>query len=163
MSYENSSVYMIYCLDKSIKDIYIGSCKDKTVRIRNHKHSSKRVGGKLYEFIRNNGGWINFKFKVLEDVNCKTRAELIGYERNYYEILNPTLNTAKPGGQFDDLPTHNSLEYNRAYHVKYRDKLKIKNNTKCECDCGGKHTQINRWHHLKSKKHIKYINQNNNL
>jgi hypothetical protein len=48
-------------------------------------------------------------------------------------------------------------EYNKKYFELNGDKIKEKLHEKFNCDCGGKYTLNGKSHHLKTIKHIKYI------
>ena len=49
---------------------------------------------KKYEFIRNNGGWDNFDYEILEYYPCNNFEQLRQKEQAYIEKLNPSLNDA---------------------------------------------------------------------
>ena len=66
-----SGVYSIVCKDTNIQEVYVGSCEDFDRRLRKHKEvynnkNSKEYNKNVYQFIRINGGWDNFKFIWLE-------------------------------------------------------------------------------------------------
>ena len=54
------------------------------------------------------------------------------------------------------------LKHNREYNKKNKESIQIKQCIKIECPCSGKYTRHNKSIHIKTKKHIKYIEQNNN-
>ena len=77
---------------------------------------------KLYKFIRENGGWANFTYKVLDncvDVNCKTH--LLKKERMYYDLLKPSLNTLRPYQ-----PLEEKIERIKEYRMKNKERIKQK-------------------------------------
>jgi len=91
--YENSIIYKLCCKDTDITDIYIGS----TINFRNRKgtHKSsclKNKSFKVYEFINENGKWENWDMILIEKVSCNDKLELRKKEREYIELLKPTLN-----------------------------------------------------------------------
>jgi hypothetical protein len=151
--YSNSVVYMIRCKNSNVKEIYIGSTHQFKLRISLHKHfcyneSSKKYNFKVYKFIRDNGGFNNFEFIVLEELNCENKKQLLEKERYYYDIHKPSLNT--------QMPNRSLLEYkqNPNYRKKmYQDKHK--------CICGVSHTLANKCNHLRSQNHINFINSMN--
>ena len=65
----NSCIYQIYSVDPQISDCYIGNTTSLVKRKCYHKKETNR-GIKqdvLYRFIRQNGGWDNFRMaKVLD-------------------------------------------------------------------------------------------------
>ena len=52
------------------------------------------------------------------------------------------------------------LEYQKIIVKKDIDKIKVKLNEKHKCICGGCFTTVNKSHHFKTKKHLKYIQEN---
>lgn len=124
-------VYMIYCKDTNIKDFYIGYTTDYRNRILAHKYNtynidSKKYNIKVYEFIRNNGGWDNWTSKLVEK-DCD-----IHREKYYYELLEPTLNTYHCGMTMK--------EYRKKYYATPQGRKTILENfkKKVECDLCGK-------------------------
>ena len=99
--YNNSNIYKICCLDKNIKDLYIGSCIDFSRRKREHKYNcnnamSKKYNYCVYKKIRENGGWNNFEMIKILSFSCNSRQEKEKKERDYINLLNPTLNKNIP-------------------------------------------------------------------
>jgi len=92
----NYKIYKIASLDPNVKEIYVGSTVDLKQRKALHKHScnnenSNRHHLKVYQYIRDNGGWENFKFYVLEELKCNEyQAEL--REEYWRKEVNATLN-----------------------------------------------------------------------
>jgi hypothetical protein len=99
----NCYIYKIYCKDKSVKYIYIGSTKnDPKLRRNSHKyHLNKKINDtyiyttKIYEKIRETGGWDNWTFEVIKEISTKNSDELLKEEKKIcdtykkdYELLN---------------------------------------------------------------------------
>ena len=66
-----SGVYCIVCKDSTVEEVYIGSTDDLNIRIEKHKcncnnKNSKEYNKRLYQFIREHGGFDNWKFIWLE-------------------------------------------------------------------------------------------------
>ena len=95
------TIYMMTCKDADITDCYIGSTKNFKGRIAGHKCFynndcyGQGAGGKrrLYNTIRENGGWENWVAKPLEEVEFETRRDLLDREHYWVKRLNSTLNT----------------------------------------------------------------------
>ena len=102
--YENSIIYKICCRDPNVTDCYIGSCCNFARRKSTHKYScNHNYGYPIYNFIRENGGWDNFQMIQLLSFSCNSKRELELKEREYIELLKPTLNK--------QIPTRTKQEY----------------------------------------------------
>lgn len=82
---------------------YVGSSKNFKNRETQHKSSYKNENGEkynkpLYKFLRDNGGWTGeWIMTVIQSYpDCKSRKELLEYEREHYEILKPIFNKCRP-------------------------------------------------------------------
>ena len=96
--YKNSVIYRIYCKNPDITECYIGSTKCFENRFSFHKTSTYNKNlhfykYKLYQFIRDNGGWDNFDKEILEYYSCNNKKELKFKEQEYINKYKPTLNT----------------------------------------------------------------------
>jgi len=99
-----SKVGFIYKLahnDPEIKEIYIGSTSNLKRRKCEHKHScntetDKHYNLNVYQFIRSNGGFVNWNIYQIEEVKYNTKYQLHARERHYIEQLNPSLNKNIP-------------------------------------------------------------------
>tara|TARA_R110000803_G_scaffold209062_1_gene278259 strand:+ start:283 stop:750 length:468 start_codon:yes stop_codon:yes gene_type:complete len=90
--------YLIYCKDLDIKEIYIGHTVDFDRRKGEHLSrcndiKSKEYNLKRYKFIRENGGFDNWEFTILEE-DCEKIRERFWYE--HFDYL-PQLNKQYPG------------------------------------------------------------------
>jgi len=66
-----SGVYCWVSKDSNVQEVYVGSTEDLNKRIETHKNAciyktSNEYNRKLYRFIRENGGFDNWKFIWLE-------------------------------------------------------------------------------------------------
>ena len=91
-------VYKIVCRDKEITEFYIGSSMDFTKRKRHHKSDCNNLNRikynyKVYKFIRDNGGFENWEFEVINEYKFITKKELNINEQYYKDLLKPTLNS----------------------------------------------------------------------
>jgi hypothetical protein len=91
-------IYQITCKDPAVKSSYVGHTIDiynRTSRHKTNANNAEMVGAKtkLYETIRNNGGWDNWKVMICEDYKectCKDEARI--RERMWTDKLNTDLN-----------------------------------------------------------------------
>lgn len=100
MNYSDMIIYKICCNDLSIKDIYIGHTCNLAKRRWHHKNCCNNENGKynmkVYQFIRENGGWDNWSVILVDKCPCLDLEEATKIERHYIEILNATLNMVIP-------------------------------------------------------------------
>jgi hypothetical protein len=101
IDYSNTIIYKITCKDSMVSDLYVGHTTNFVQRKHAHKQScinekSPNHKCKLYEVIRNNGGWINWKMEIINFFNCKTHYEARKKEQEYFVSLNATLNSIEP-------------------------------------------------------------------
>jgi predicted GIY-YIG superfamily endonuclease len=151
INYEKTVIYKICCNDLSITDCYIGHTTDFIKRKYKHKstcinENSKYHNFKVYQTIRQNGGWENWSMIQLEEINCKNNLEAAARERYWYENLNAKLNTC--------MPNRSKYESKKNYAKNHIEKL-------CEpfnCECGGRYTYSHKSTHSNTKKHQDYIN-----
>ena len=101
--YENALIYKIVCLDPEVKDLYVGSTTNLTKRKYGHKScctcpTNKHYHLYVYQFIRENGGFDNWKFIVVRRYHdIETKEELVRKEGKYARLLHATLNKKVPG------------------------------------------------------------------
>ena len=144
-------IYKLCC--DGIDDFYIGSSFDMIKRIGKHKSiyyniNSKEYNKKVYKFIRENKGFENWKFEILETALFENKTKLLIREQYFIDTLKPTLNIFN---------SYTSKEYKKEYDKqKNKKQLAIKIN----CVCGGKTSKADKSHHDNTKRHIKYITNN---
>jgi group I intron endonuclease len=170
------TIYKIYCKDENIKDCYIGSTKNLSKRIIQHKINCNnsnlvyKYNLKIYTFIRNNGGFDNFDFEIVEVLMCKDKNEALNRERYWIETLKASLNTIKPTFDYENMCNYRQKwrnenkeyisSYNsnreRNYKEEYeKDKFRLL--TKITCECGATFAYGGRLRHYQTKKHLTYL------
>jgi hypothetical protein len=101
IDYSNTIIYKITCKDSMVSDLYVGHTTNFVQRKHAHKQScintkSPNHKCKLYEVIRNNGGWVNWKMEIINFFNCINHYEARKKEQEYFVSLNATLNSIEP-------------------------------------------------------------------
>lgn len=114
-------IYKICCLDPTVDKIYVGSCNSMKDRKWRHKHSCKTETNPsynypVYQYIRENGGWNNFDFVILEEIEYRKKHELHSRERYFIEILKASLNQV--------IPTRTDKEHYEANKEKINEQKK---------------------------------------
>jgi hypothetical protein len=90
-----ATIYRISCRDGSVPDQYIG----QTIHFdrRRWDHFLGR-DSKLYDFIRDHGGWPNWKMSVVRQYpSCRDKNELDRLEWHWWNTLGGSLNSVRPG------------------------------------------------------------------
>jgi hypothetical protein len=130
IDYSNTIIYKICCNDANVTDIYVGHTTNFIKRKYQHKilcNNSNKI--KIYNIIRENGGWDNWTMIEIAKYNCKDSTEARIREQEHYELLKPTLNTIKPvtNNKYGVLAIDNSI------HVKnYKKNNDIKHKFNCQ-------------------------------
>jgi predicted GIY-YIG superfamily endonuclease len=96
--YSNTIIYKITCNDPSVTELYVGHTTDFARRVKSHRRAcndpNERV--KLYTFIREHGGWQNWKMKIIAFCSCNDSREARQKEQEYFVSLGATLNSVEP-------------------------------------------------------------------
>ena len=144
-------IYKIVCDDLNITDVYLGHTTNFINRKAKHKSNCNNIDGKAYNYkiyntIRNNGGFENWSMIEIEKFqDCNDINEASAKERYYYELLNANLNSNCPGRNIKE------------YYQDNKDKI----NTPYICDiCNGRYTHTHRAKHFNSQKHQTALNNN---
>jgi len=160
--FTNAKIYKLCSKDENIKDIYIGSTINYMNRLISHRcncnnENQSKYKYKVYDFIRNNGGFNNWTMKIISHVKVKNKSQLKKLERSAIDLFQPTLNSSIPGRTNKEYYIDNCekiKEAMRVYRINNKEKLYKKN----ICECGGRYMHDNKSSHFKTKKHINYIN-----
>lgn len=196
IDYSKCVIYKICCKDPSVTYEYYGHTTNKINRKREHKYScnnenSKNYNLKVYQVIRENNGWDNWDFIIIEDYPCQNVDEARLRERYWIELKQPQLNFQIPSRTCEEWYNDNRnelLEKNKKYNKRNREKIleyqkkyyednkqKIlekqkkyyeeneeRISQKIICECGSKIRSSEMSRHRKTQKHINYLNQINN-
>ena len=101
IDYSNTIIYKITCKNPDITDKYVGHTIDFSKRKYAHMNNTNSERSpcynlKLYKFIRDNGGWDNWKMDIVNFYNCANLREAKTKEQEHYVELKATLNSIKP-------------------------------------------------------------------
>ena len=174
---------MRYCIYKIVCDdlpdyVYVGSTMNFINRKWQHKNicnniNSKGYNYKIYQIIRENGGWANWRMVVIHECDeglTKTQAEII--EEEHRVTLNANMNTVKCF-RTDEEKKEWFKKYNVKYHETNKEVLNEKskeyyNNNKNDilekakekmtCECGSIFSKNGLYKHKKTNKHISFQN-----
>ena len=171
-------IYKLVSKDIEVKECYVGSTGNTRMRKCKHKHDSNNVNRKqynfrVYQYIRENGGFGNWDMIVLETVEYNEKYELKARERHHMETLGATLNSRVPNRNmaewYVDNPDYKKLyrennvehikQYYEVYYKNNKEAIKEHKKQKHDCECGGKYTHQNKSMHMKTIKHQKHLEQ----
>ena len=118
--YSKTVIYKLCCLDPSINEIYIGHTTNFTKRKNQHKISinNEKNNSHVYQFIREHGGWENWKMIQINETSCKSKREAEALEHYWIEQLGASLNSQMPHAMCKEQPEiykHNWYEEKKDY------------------------------------------------
>jgi len=152
MDYSKTIIYKIVCNDLNVKECYVGHTINMTKRKCNHKYicnnmKSEKHNLRIYQIIRENGGWDNWSMLLVEKFPCKDKYEACKREREVYEELEAKMNTFRPyrtqeehkkyyeehkeeSKQYREEHKAEKKQYDKQYREEHKEKLK----EKVECE-----------------------------
>lgn len=137
------TVYKLYNPNSDF--VYIGSTTNYTNRKSLHKFCCKlgNSGNKLYEFIRNNGGFTSWEFKICEEIMVSKPhcPKLLKLEKKYCDKYENTLNQRE------------ILRDKKKYYIDHRPKI-IARSKLDEINNKERNKERRRLYYLKHKERI---------
>lgn len=126
--YNRTFIYKLICNDSNITSCYVGHTIGFYKRRNDHKYhctnpNSPKHNYNVYQCIRNNGGWDNWKMIEIELCNCNNHKEAISRERYWIQELHADLNKHVPG-QFSELCDGDINKYNKMYRETHKQYFK---------------------------------------
>jgi hypothetical protein len=99
--YSQTIIYKISCIDINIKNVYVGHTTQSGYRGRKCAHrndcnNKKTNSKKVYTFINENGGWLNWEMIILERLYCRNNLHARERELYWHNKLHATLNSNTP-------------------------------------------------------------------
>ena len=117
------SFYRFCCDDVSIQSCYVGHTANFRTRKSKHKSDCNNPTGKsynlkIYQTIRENGGWGNWKMVEIENKICGSKRDAERHEQTLAEELKANMNMKKAFG------AENIIEYQKQYYKEHADEKK---------------------------------------
>lgn len=171
-------IYKLACNDTEITEIYIGSTKNMRVRKNQHKSTcysqeSPKYNFRIYQFIREHGGFDNWGLFQIEEIKYDTKYELQARERYHIDLLKPALNGNIPTRTIKEYRLNNKefiKKIQEKYYKKNKESINSKQKIKYICECGIQCNKSNKSRHIESIRHktfiedlIKQIKLDNNI
>ena len=112
IDYSNTIIYKISCKDNNVTDLYVGHTTNFVQRKHAHKQGcnnakSANYSCKLYNTIRQHGGWSNWTMEIIAFYNCVDLSDARKKEQEHFILLNATLNSIEPFPEPKCVPTLN--------------------------------------------------------
>ena len=126
--------YKFVCNDENIKCCYVGSTANFSDRKRRHFQTCNNPNNiyyhyKIYETIRANGGWENWKMVIIGEAKEISLTQSRILEQNYIDELEEKLNTNRAYRTKGDI-----LEQKKAYREANKEKIAEINKTYYEAN-----------------------------
>ena len=164
VNYKLGKIYRIKCNVTGLE--YVGSTCEPTLAKRLTKHV-----GQYRSYLKGTPNYVS-SFKVLENNDydiiliekypCNDRDELYSREC-YFTNQIDCVNINKKQGVINRMGGRK--EYNKekckVYHESHKEKIHTRKNVHYDCPCGGRYPHCSKARHFKTKKHIKYTEQQN--
>ena len=178
IDYSKTLIYkLVHKDDFENEDVYVGSTTDFRRRKNNHKTrcnnpTTKGYNYKVYQNIRENGGWDEWVMIEIEKFPCKDKREVNARERYWCEFYKSNLNIKVPGrtrqewrdGHKDETKeyyeTHKDekhkyylvhkdkiKEYNKEYSKTNKEHRNTQSREKITCECGKTMNKSSLWIH----------------
>ena len=177
IDYSRTIIYkLVHKDDLDDVNIYVGHTTDFTKRKNCHKNNSMNVNRehyylKVYNFIRENGGFENWEMLKIEDYPCKDVNEAKNRERYWMKELKPKLNTTEPlrtGKEYYEDNKERCKEYRKEHYEDNKEKILEQNKQWYEKNKEERRKQINEYNqnnmeNLKKKQKEWYENNKEKL
>ena len=184
MDYNNGKIYVIrnHCNDM----VYVGSTTQSlSKRFSKHKSDCKSKTSPLWNTM-NELDITNFYIELVEEYPCDNKEQLCAKEGYYireFDSYNNGYNGKIEGRsqkeyrgdnkekikqyyednkdkikQYRENNKEKIIKQRKEYREDNKDKIRKNKNKKINCECGGRYIINNKSRHLKTKKHINYLN-----
>jgi hypothetical protein len=157
--YANGLIYRWYCkipekFNLLDNDDYYGSTTCIDNRVSEHKWkwnniNNKSYNYKVYRIVRENGGFDNWEFEIIEFYKCNSKKELELREKYYIKKFKPNLNTTVPRRSWKEYREDNKEKfdaYQKEHNKKRREHTKNRTEEEIEAD-----KKTNRERYLKER------------
>ena len=187
MDFSKTVIYHFVCKDEMIKCSYVGSTTNFNQRKGSHKTScynetSTNNHLKVYQTIREHGGWNNWDMKPLEEFPCENKTQQVIREQYWIDKLKPEMNCRASYQTPEDVKLYNKIynkvnaevikEQQKEWYNENSETIKVKQKTyhqlnkniilekqkiKHTCECGSIFSIGNKTIHERSMKHQSFI------
>ena len=152
---------------------YIGSSSNMKQRVSAHKSrcnttTNPTYNHKTYKMMRDNGGFDNFKFIIVDSIINLTKDEAHQREQEFINLYQPNMNTRNSYSTNED-NKNKCKEYEEKHKEKRsaqhkekykqnKEKISERYKEKITCECGCILSKGDLYKHKKTQKHINIMN-----
>jgi len=150
------SFYKFVCEDEEIVSCYVGHTSNFIKRKNHHKNScnkpsDKKHNLKLYQVMRENGGWNNWKMIEIENKICLSKRDAERHEQELMIELKANMNSYR-AFRTDEEHKEYAKEYYKQYNQDHKDERK---------ECDKKYYQKNKT--IMKERMLKYYENNKEI
>jgi len=173
IDYSRTQIYKYVCNDSSVLCEYVGHTTNWNKRKASHKErcndiKDKKYHLKLYEIMRANGGFDNWRMILVEDYPCKNKREAEQREQYHMDLLVEKMNTnnsftmeiidkSHPNYNNEKYKSHlkRNPDFNKKRYQKNLEKNSNHNKEQYYCEYCKNHFSLkHKARHERSQKHI---------
>jgi hypothetical protein len=133
INYETTPIifYKFICENPEIRSCYVGQTTNFQQRYCSHKHrfnckADKNTNLKIYQIIRENGGWDNWKMVEIDRQICLDKSDACRIEQSYIDELHANMNSHyafrnRQQYRLDNKPKHG--DYCKQYYLDNKEIL----------------------------------------
>ena len=162
------SFYKLVCNNPEIKSTYVGHTTNFIKKKADHKmrcfnENNNNYHLKIYQTIRANGGWSEFRMIEIEKRIVKDKRKSERIETDFMEQLQSDMNMCKSHCGFETVEEYRKIYYQehrdelvlkkKIYNQEHRDELALKKKKEGTCECGSITRKGDLAQHKKSQKH----------
>jgi hypothetical protein len=163
--YSKTVMYKLVCKDTNVSEIYVGHTTNVKKRRSHHMDNSKYINRKnynlkVYQYIRENGGWNNWDMIIFEDYPCNDIFEATKREGYWIKELQANLNCKIAGrtkSEWQKENRENNKEKEKEKKKQYYEKIKEKTKEKVICKCGCEILKCCLKKHMTTPKHFTFL------
>ena len=175
-NYNNTVIYMIYKPDSDL-NTYVGHTTNFKERVNKHRvrYNGKdfpRCNLQLYDYMRENGQFDDWKIEIITEYPCNSKREAEKKEQHFIDLFKSVLNSkrayttdeqTKLGNKlrcekYKRLNTKKVANYQKKYQESHKEEISLRQNKPIKCDICGDFTSFqNIIRHKNSKKCKSFI------
>ena len=172
IDYSKSKIYRIESINEMNSEVYIGSTTKQYLSQRLSKHKANYRQWKKgapherhltsYDIFEKYGV-DNCQIVLIENYPCTTVEELRRREGYFIKHIK-CVNKKVAGNTSQEVDRNKYIKYKerileerKAYYLKNKDMIQQRDSKRINCECGSKHRHGDKAQHMRTKKHINYL------